>query len=156
MTETINAEGKSLKQYVAELATRGYQVMTINEDTAQLRRPKKFSALWALVWFLGLGVGIIFYLIYYAAKKDDTAYLSEENGRVSGHVEYTRIRYQRLLIGVGLGIGALVIMGIGGAAGGGVGTVFAFLGFFALLAGLGFGVASLFGWRRREQIGQAF
>jgi capsule polysaccharide export protein KpsE/RkpR len=34
----------------------------------QLVKPKKFSFIWALVWFLLFGIGLIVYLLYYGAS----------------------------------------------------------------------------------------
>ena len=49
----------------------------------QLVRPKKFSFIWALLWFLLFGIGIIVYLIYYAAKQDEGRYLEvDEYGAI--------------------------------------------------------------------------
>jgi hypothetical protein len=32
--------------------------------------------MWAFLWFLCLGVGLVVYLLYYAAKKDQQVYLT--------------------------------------------------------------------------------
>jgi uncharacterized membrane protein len=47
-------------------------------------KSKKFSFLFALLWFLLLGVGLIVYLIYYAGKRDKQVYLTvDEQGYIT-------------------------------------------------------------------------
>lgn len=61
----------------------GFFVRQRTTTTAQLVKPKKFSFLWAFLWFLMLGIGIIVYLIYYAAKQDEGRYVEvDEHGTV--------------------------------------------------------------------------
>src|SRR5215472_10079265 len=55
---------------------RGYRVVSQTETAAQLVKPKTFSASFALLWFLLFGVGILVYLLYYAAKRDKQVYLT--------------------------------------------------------------------------------
>jgi hypothetical protein len=63
---------------------RGFFVRLRTQTTAQLVRPKRFSFIWALLWFLLFGIGIIIYLIYYAAKRDEGIYLQvDEYGNVT-------------------------------------------------------------------------
>jgi hypothetical protein len=53
------------------------------QTTAQLVKPKKFSFIWALVWFLLFGIGLIVYLLYYWGKRDQTVYLAvDERGNI--------------------------------------------------------------------------
>jgi len=37
-------------------------------NTRFMPKPKQFSFLWALLWFLVFGIGIVVYLIYYASR----------------------------------------------------------------------------------------
>lgn len=62
---------KEINRYIKQ----GYRVVSQTDTTAQLIRPKQFSCLYASLWFLLFGVGLIFYLFWYASKKDDTIYL---------------------------------------------------------------------------------
>jgi hypothetical protein len=72
-----------LDQAIARYSSQGYRVTTRSDTTAQLFRPKKFSFFWALLWFLVFGIGLIVYLLYYAAKKDSVIFLEvDETGRV--------------------------------------------------------------------------
>lgn len=64
---------------------QGFRVVSQTESSAQLVKPKVFSFVWALLWFLLLGVGLVVYLLYYAAKKDKTVYLTSAGGCVSAH-----------------------------------------------------------------------
>lgn len=64
-----------LQQQIDWYVGQGYRVMSQTETSAQLVKPKQFSFVWAFLWFLLLGVGLIVYLLYYASKKDQTVYL---------------------------------------------------------------------------------
>jgi len=64
--------GAQIHWYVKQ----GYRVVSQSETHAQLVKPKQFSFVWAFLWFLCLGVGLIVYLLYYAAKKDQQVYLT--------------------------------------------------------------------------------
>ena len=64
-----------LENRIAKYLPRGYFIVSQTDHNAQLKRPKKFSCLWAALWFLFFGIGIIVYLIYYAAKRDDLIYI---------------------------------------------------------------------------------
>jgi hypothetical protein len=68
---------------VMKYARRGYEVRSRTQTTAQLVKPKKFSFIWALVWFLLFGIGLIVYLLYYWGKRDQTIYLEvDERGKI--------------------------------------------------------------------------
>lgn len=72
-----------LNRAIVPYIKRGYRVASRTETTAQLVKPKKFSFLWAVLWTLAFGVGLVFYLFYYAAKRDKVVYLEvDERGRV--------------------------------------------------------------------------
>lgn len=61
----------------------GYRVVSQNSTRAQLMRPKRFSYLWASLWFLMFGIGLIFYVFWYMSQKDDVIYLELlPNGKV--------------------------------------------------------------------------
>ena len=46
-------------------------------------KPKEFSFLWAIVWFLFFGIGILVYIFYYLAKSDERIRLEvDQEGRV--------------------------------------------------------------------------
>lgn len=60
--------------------------------TAQLFKPKTFSFIWALLWFLVFGIGIIVYLIYYAAKQAEGRYVEvDEYGTVRATRQVRRV-----------------------------------------------------------------
>ena len=65
--------------YVRE---QGFIVVSQTETSAQLVKPKGFSLMWALLWFLLLGIGLLVYIFYYVSKKDQTVYLYVEDGKV--------------------------------------------------------------------------
>jgi multisubunit Na+/H+ antiporter MnhB subunit len=74
---------RELEEEISQYMGRGFFVRQRTATTAQLMRPKRFSFLWALLWFLVFGVGIVVYLIYYAAKQDQGRYLEvDEYGAV--------------------------------------------------------------------------
>ena len=60
----------------------GYRVTNQTAITAQLVRPKRFSCLWATLWFLLFGVGLLIYIFYYMSKKDEIIYLQVVDGKV--------------------------------------------------------------------------
>ena len=66
---------RELEEEIAHYMHDGFFVRQRSATTAQLVRPKKFSFIWALLWFLVFGIGIVVYLIYYAAKQDEGRYL---------------------------------------------------------------------------------
>ncbi len=69
-----------LDERIFRYAKSGYRVVHRGDNSVQLLRPKTFSFLWALVWFfIGLGTGLLLYLFYYRAKKDETVYIEVAN-----------------------------------------------------------------------------
>ena len=64
-----------LERAIAKYVSKGYLVVSRTDSTAQLRKPKTFSCLFASLWFLLFGIGIVVYLIYYAAKRDAIIYI---------------------------------------------------------------------------------
>lgn len=64
-----------LQREISGYLRRGFRVQSQTETTAQLVKPKKFSLLWAVLWFFVFGVGLVLYLLYYLSKKDETVYL---------------------------------------------------------------------------------
>ena len=84
---------RQLDVEVGNYLQAGYFVQHRTPTTAQLFMPKHFSFLWALLWFLVFGIGIIVYLIYYAAKKDLGVYLEvDEYGAVRETLQGRRFR----------------------------------------------------------------
>src|SRR5215208_7153894 len=84
-TEPISEAERSreLEEEIAQYMHDGFFVRQRTATTAQLVRPKRFSFVWALLWFLVFGVGIIVYLIYYAAKQDEGRYVEvDEYGAI--------------------------------------------------------------------------
>lgn len=75
-TEVSLAERRAILQgVIAKFVRQGYRVVSQTDTTAQLVRPKRFSLLWAALWFLFFGIGLLVYLIYYMAKRDSQIYL---------------------------------------------------------------------------------
>lgn len=72
-----------LQEHINWYLDQGYRVASQTETSAQLVKPKGFSFVWAFLWFLCLGVGLIVYLLYYAAKKDESVYLVTDGLTVS-------------------------------------------------------------------------
>jgi LysM repeat protein len=89
-----------LDKHIAQLVRHGYRVTSRTETTSQLVKPKEFSLLWALVWLLVtlfvFGLGIIIYILYYLAQKDQTAYLEVDP---FGNVQVTPESARRLIGG---------------------------------------------------------
>ena len=65
-----------LQEHIGWYVRQGYHVVSQTETAAQLVKSKRFSFVWALGWFLLFGIGLIVYLLYYAAKKDKAIYLT--------------------------------------------------------------------------------
>lgn len=90
MTEEIQPRSLSieerrniLQRYVIGYVRSGYQIALQTDTTAQLIKPKRFGCLWASLWFLLFGIGLLFYLFYYWAKKDEVIHISvNEYGKV--------------------------------------------------------------------------
>jgi hypothetical protein len=74
---------RRLEEELQQYARDGFFVQNRTATTAQLIKPKKFSFIWALVWFLLFGIGLIVYLLYYWGKRDQTVYLAvDERGNI--------------------------------------------------------------------------
>lgn len=71
-----------LQERINHYVAKGYRVVSQTETSAQLVRPKTFSFVWAFLWFLLFGVGLLVYILYYATKKDRALYLYVEDGKV--------------------------------------------------------------------------
>jgi hypothetical protein len=68
----------------ARYQRKGFLVLDRGGTSMQLRRPKVFSLFWAFLWFLVFGVGIVVYLIWYAAKRDTLVLLTvDERGSIT-------------------------------------------------------------------------
>jgi hypothetical protein len=65
-----------LDERIFQYARGGYRVIHRSDYSAQLLRPKRFSFLWAVIWFLFFGIGILVYFAYYFAKKEKTIYIA--------------------------------------------------------------------------------
>lgn len=76
-----------LQTRIAAYVASGYRMLAQTETTAQLVRPKEFSFLLAAVSFLFCGVGVLFYLFYYASQRDQTVYIevTETGGLIERH-----------------------------------------------------------------------
>lgn len=80
---SLESRRAALDQELGQWSRRGYRVVSRTDTTAQLVKPKRFSCLWATLWFLVFGVGFLIYLFYYAGKKDSVIYLEVDPlGRV--------------------------------------------------------------------------
>lgn len=80
---SVQERSNILDNEVRNYVRRGYRVESRIPTAAQLLRPKKFSFLWALLWFLLFGIGILIYVAYYLAKSDQTMYLEvDDAGKV--------------------------------------------------------------------------
>jgi hypothetical protein len=64
-----------LDREIEPYVRKGFHVTSRTDTTAQLLKAKKFSCLFATLWFLLFGIGLVIYLIYYAAGRDELIYL---------------------------------------------------------------------------------
>ena len=77
---TLEERKSILEKQISILSQRGYSVTSRTDTTATLLKPKEFSFIWALLWFLVFGIGILVYIFYYMSKKDYVKYLNiDEN-----------------------------------------------------------------------------
>lgn len=79
MEATLDKRREALQREIRKYLGQGYHVVSQSDTTAQLVKPKTFSLLWALIWLLCFGVGLIVYLLYYWSKKDTNVYLEVDN-----------------------------------------------------------------------------
>ena len=80
---SVQERSNILDDEVRNYVQRRYRVESRTPTAAQLVRPKKFSLLWALLWFLLFGIGILIYVAYYLAKSDQKVYLEvDDAGKV--------------------------------------------------------------------------
>jgi hypothetical protein len=77
-----------LGRAVADYSRQGFRIVSRTDTTAQLSKPKEFSVLWATLWFLVFGIGVLIYVFYYMGKKDEIVYL--EVGPDGAVVDYGR------------------------------------------------------------------
>lgn len=72
-----------LSQEIQRYIKQGYRVVSQTETTAQLVKPKQFGCLTAtLLTLLTAGIFLLFYLFYYASKKDETIYLAVVDDKI--------------------------------------------------------------------------
>lgn len=83
-TISLEKRREILNRTIANYSRQGWRLISQTDTTAQLVKPKSFSCLWATLWFLLFGIGILIYLFYYWGKKEDTVFISvNEYGQVS-------------------------------------------------------------------------
>src|SRR5215213_6214373 len=77
MTLILEQRPDILQLEIDRYVSKGYNVLSQSNTSAQLIRKKKFSLLWALFWLIfGVGIGLIIYaLVYMAAHKEEAIYL---------------------------------------------------------------------------------
>jgi hypothetical protein len=75
--EYLPVEQRPLRFQVEHYVGAGWRVVGQTPDGVQLVKPKKFSLVFALLWFCLGGVGLIVYLLYYASKRDRQLFLRE-------------------------------------------------------------------------------
>lgn len=85
---TIEERKSNLDRIIARYIREGYHIESRTKTSAQMCKPKKFSFFWAALWLLVFGVGLLFYLLWYAAKKNKYAFLRvDEKGNVKVRVK---------------------------------------------------------------------
>lgn len=72
-----------LAQEIQKYVKRGYRVVSQTETTAQLVKPKQFGCLTAtLLTIFTIGLFLLFYIFYYASKRDEIIYLAVVNDKI--------------------------------------------------------------------------
>jgi hypothetical protein len=80
---TIEQRKAILMGAIGSALRNRYRVLSQTDTAAQLVRPKRFSCLWSALWFLFFGVGLIWYVLYYLSKQDETMFIEvDEWGEV--------------------------------------------------------------------------
>jgi len=96
----------ALQRMIARYTRYGYRLDSETETSASMVRPKKFSFLPALLWFLVFGVGVFVYIFWYMSRSDDTLYLHTEGSKVRvdglGWFDSQSQGKRLVIIGVGL------------------------------------------------------
>ena len=72
---TLDERRATLDAAIQKYVKKGFRVESRTDPTAQLIKPKRLSCLIGVLTFLLLGIGLIIYLIWYAAQKDEQIYL---------------------------------------------------------------------------------
>lgn len=75
-------ETNILDAEIARRTAQGWHIVARGANDAQLRKPKRFSFVWAFLWFLVFGIGLLVYLLWHWAKRDALLYLRVEDGRL--------------------------------------------------------------------------
>lgn len=65
----------ALQAEIDLLVRQGYRVASQSESAAHLVKAKKFSIIWALIWFVLAVFPFVIYLLYYVFKWDHRVYL---------------------------------------------------------------------------------
>lgn len=72
-----------LDKEIRKYSKKGYKINSRTATSAQMVKPKQFSCLFASLWFLVFGIGILFYLFWYMAKSDKVIFLEVDGmGRI--------------------------------------------------------------------------
>ena len=77
------ANGDILQEEIARRTARGFEIVSRTENEVQMRKPKRFSIGWALLWFLFFGIGLLAYLVYHWLKSEQLAYLRVVDGELT-------------------------------------------------------------------------
>jgi len=86
MTLSIEERSAILNREIARYTRKGFRVVSQTPTTAQLAKPRKFSCLFATLWFLLLGIGLLVYIFWYLAKKDTIIFIEiDSQGKVYRH-----------------------------------------------------------------------
>ena len=72
-----------LESQIQAATRKGYRIQSRTDWTAIMVKPKKFSFFFAVLWFLALGIGLVVYLLWYAAKRDEVIYLSARDAHAT-------------------------------------------------------------------------
>lgn len=83
LSTTVDPEA-ILQAEVNRYVGKGFRVTSQTPRTAQLIKPKKFSVIWAVIWFVLMLLPFVIYLLYYVAKRDQQVYLTvDEQGNLT-------------------------------------------------------------------------
>jgi hypothetical protein len=123
-------EYRSLQQEIARRTAEGYEMVWQRGNEVQMRRGKRFSIWWFLLWTV-FSLGILFWLypLWHWAKRDELVFLRMEEGRLlvtsNRWQALKRPAYATLIVAVVALIAVILAAAVTGGRRGGEGEVVA-------------------------------
>jgi hypothetical protein len=104
----VSKAPRNLNKQLSIATSYGYAITSQTTTTAQLLRKKTFSCLIATLSFFVFGVGVLVYLFYFLAKRDELIYLDLTSQPTAAQVAVLRTRRIQLCVMAGAAVFALL------------------------------------------------